>query len=234
MCDVLLHNALFPSPFGDIFFLASRKYLLAHNLWRRTRWAEKYCPWFCSKYYYTARLQSWRHPTNRRALAYRLYPLFAGFPLILSGIISFGNPVSKSVLTATVSSSQQQLMGANLVLTSILSATQCMQLKNGMLGTESNRTWIRAQAQLSITFSLLALVFSSSVLGQMMKHLHYSLLLTAGGALERLYVLWIVSQVRAQDKKSFSEILFTSASNSRIGLNSFGFGDISLAFFIRC
>ena len=147
--------------------------------------------------------QSWRHPTNRRALAYRLHPLFAGLALIVSGIITFGNPgvPNKSLLTATAFSSQQQLLTANLVLT-VLSAIQCMQLKNGMLGTESNRTWVRAQAQLSIGFSFLALTFSSGLLGQIMKHLHFSLLLTAG-ALERLYVLCILSQVRAEDKKSF-------------------------------
>ena len=136
-----------------------------------------------------------RRQAGQKARSYRIHPTFAGLSLISTSILAF---VSDSKINMVIPQ-QSWLLYANTFIC-FVSALSAIPLTNTMMGNAHCKKWNTIQGKCSMVFA--ALTLCPGILGKLMIHLTWSVIFV-GGALQRLYVLCILSQIDVPDRKTY-------------------------------
>jgi len=133
----------------------------------------------------------------KKSRCYRIHPTFAGLSLITTALLAFrpNYPLLPHF--------PHELLRVSNISVCFVSAIAAIPLGNTMLGNASAKKWNGIQGNLSMI--LAALTFCPGSVGRLMVHLNWSILF-CGGALERIYVLCILSQFHASDRKLYMKL----------------------------
>mmetsp|Transcript_9758 Transcript_9758/g.14980 ORF Transcript_9758/g.14980 Transcript_9758/m.14980 type:complete len:301 (+) Transcript_9758:225-1127(+) len=164
-----------------------------------------------------AYLYSGKELASKKLVSYRVHPLFAGLSLISTAVLAF---VDKSSIIKVVS--YNHLLFMNMMIC-FISALAAFPLHKIMIGNLNAKKWILVQGKVSMLFAALAL--SPGRLGRVMVHLNWAVLF-AGGFMERLYILCVMSQLNIPDRKSYlkyysPQIKATTLGSIPLGLATF-------------
>jgi len=133
----------------------------------------------------------------KKSRCYRIHPTFAGLSLITTALLAFrpNYPLLPHF--------PHELLRVSNISVCFVSAIAAIPLGNTMLGNASAKKWNGIQVNLSMI--LAALTFCPGSVGRLMVHLNWSILF-CGGVLERIYVLCILSQLHASDRKLYMKL----------------------------
>lgn len=129
-----------------------------------------------------------------KSRAYRTHPTFAGLSLISTVLLAFVDPLKIEAFIPF-----HLLLKINAFVC-IVSALAARSLTTTMMGSLDTKKWNFIQGYLSIVSAVLALI--PGTFGRLMIHLNWATIF-AGGVLERLYVLSVLSQVGATERKAY-------------------------------
>lgn len=166
-----------------------------------------------------AYLYSEKKIASKKLISYKLHPLFAGLSLISTALLAFGHSLSCINIL-----SYRKLLFVNMIIC-FISAVAAFPLHKLMLGNLNAKKWILIQGKASMMFAALSL--TPGAIGRLMVHLNWAVLF-AGGALERIYVLCIMSQLKISDRKTYlayysPQIKAATLGGIALGLASYKF-----------
>jgi len=107
----------------------------------------------------------------------------------------------------------QQLLLLNTIIC-FVSALAAFPLSKLMIGNLHAKKWIVIQGKLSILYA--ALAFCPGTVGRVMVHLNWALLF-ASGAIERIWILCIMTQLDIPDRKTFLKFYSPQMKVAAIG-----------------
>lgn len=145
----------------------------------------------------TAYLYSGKEIASRKLVSYKVHPLFAGLSLVSTAVLAF---VERSSIIKVVSYSHLLLMNMMICFVSVMAA---FPLHKIMIGNLNAKKWILIQGKVLMLFAALSLC--PGELGRLMVHLNWAVLFI-GGAVERFYVLCIMSQLNIPDRKTYLKL----------------------------
>jgi len=133
----------------------------------------------------------------KKSRCYRIHPTFAGLSLITTALLAFrpNYPLLPHF--------PHELLRVSNISVCFVSAIAAIPLGNTMIGNASAKKWNGIQGNLSMILAALTLCPGS--VGRLMVHLNWSILF-CGGVLERIYVLCILSQLHASDRKLYMKL----------------------------
>lgn len=142
-----------------------------------------------------AYLYSGKEIASRKLVSYKVHPLFAGLSLISTAVLAFA---SRSGSIMKVIPYNQLLLG-NMIIC-FVSAIAAFPLHKDMIGNLNAKKWILIQDKVSMAYAALALC--PGRLGRLMVHLNWAVLFAAG-AIERFYILCVMSQLNIPERKTY-------------------------------
>jgi len=168
-----------------------------------------------------AYLYSGKETAPKKLVSYKVHPLFAGLSLISTAVLAFVDE-SSGIMKAIP---YNRLLLVNMMIC-FVSAIAAFPLQGIMLGNLNAKKWILIQGKTSMLYSALSLC--PGKLGRLMVHLNWATLF-AGGAIERFYVLCVMSQLKIPDKKSY--LKYYSPQFKAATLGAIPLGLVSFFFF---
>ena len=140
---------------------------------------------------------------------YKIHPLFAGLSMISTALLAFVDRASYCKFLTY----QQLLLLLNTIIC-FISALAAFPLSKLMIGNLHAKKWIVIQGKLSILYA--ALAFCPGTVGRVMVHLNWALLF-ASGAIERIWILCIMTQLDIPGRKTFLKFYSPQMKVAAIG-----------------
>ncbi|GFH56076.1 predicted protein [Chaetoceros tenuissimus] len=131
---------------------------------------------------------------QRRLVSYKIHPLFASLSLMSTALLAFAKGSSAVKVV-----SYNRLLIINMI-NCFISTIAAIPLLETMMGSPHAKKWLLIQGKAFMSFAALALC--PGQFGRLMVHMNWSILFAAG-AIERFYVLCILSQLHISDRKSY-------------------------------
>mmetsp|Transcript_14733 Transcript_14733/g.24103 ORF Transcript_14733/g.24103 Transcript_14733/m.24103 type:complete len:354 (-) Transcript_14733:1148-2209(-) len=156
----------------------------------------------------TAYLYSGKKIASQKLVSYKIHPLFAGLSMISTALLAFVDRASYCKFLT-----YQQLLLLNTIIC-FVSALAAFPLSKLMIGNLHAKKWIVIQGKLSILYA--ALAFCPGTVGRVMVHLNWALLF-ASGAIERIWILCIMTQLDIPDRKTFLKFYSPQMKVAAIG-----------------
>lgn len=151
------------------------------------------------------RMQRYMTQQKKQAVAkswgYRVHPTFAGLSLITTALLAFKQGMF-TTSGGNLLTSYEGFRALNIFVC-FVSVIAAKPLEITMFGNSSAKRWNGIQGNLSMLF--VALTTCPGPLGRLMAHFNWSILF-CGGFLERVYVLCVLSQLGASQKKKYIEL----------------------------
>ena len=168
----------------------------------------------------TAYLYSGKKIASQKLMSYKIHPLFAGLSMITTALLAFVDHASYSKILT-----YEQLILLNAVIC-FVSALAAFPLSKLMIGNLHAKKWIVIQGKLSMLYAALSLCPGS--IGRVMIHLNWALLF-ASGAIERVWILCIMTQLDIPDRKTFLKFYSPQMKVAALGAIPLGL----VTYFIR-
>ena len=168
----------------------------------------------------TAYLYSGKKIASQKLVSYKIHPLFAGLSMITTALLAFVDHASYSKILT-----YEQLILLNAVIC-FVSALAAFPLSKLMIGNLHAKKWIVIQGKLSMLYAALSLCPGS--IGRVMIHLNWALLF-ASGAIERVWILCIMTQLDIPDRKTFLKFYSPQMKVAALGAIPLGL----VTYFIR-
>lgn len=167
-----------------------------------------------------AYLYSGKEIASKKLVSYKVHPLFAGLSLISTAVLAF---VDESSIMKAIP--YNRLLLVNMMIC-FVSAIAAFPLHKIMIGNLNAKKWILFQGKASMLYAALSLC--PGKLGRLMVHLNWAVLF-AGGAIERFYILCVMSQLNIPDRKSY--LKYYSPQIKAATLGAIPLGLVSFFFF---
>lgn len=145
----------------------------------------------------SAYLYSGKEIASQKLLSYKIHPLFAGLSMISTALLAF---VDHASISKVITYQRLLLLNAAICFVSALAAFPISKI---MIGNLHAKKWLVIQGKMSMLYAMLS--FCPGTLGRVMVHLNWALLF-ASGAIERVWILCIMTQLDIPDRKTYLKL----------------------------